>query len=130
VAWYWVLLIIVLVQVGFLLVWWLCNRGISAEELLNELRKSTEQREREELEAERRSREAMEEAYRSLAGKQKQIQEWYNENRAKIDEETQRAYDELAVDSDAIDRKLDALLGSSPAEPTGINDPKDATDEG
>lgn len=132
-AWYLVLLILVCMQGVFLLVWWLLNRRHTDMGLLRELAKSASRRIDEERKAERKTKEKVADAYRSLAEERKKLVEWYNENRAKIDDNARRRFEELAGDSDAIDRKLDELLGTRTEDDTkpGLPvDPASTVEEG
>jgi len=80
------------------------------------LKESEAQRLRDELEAERKAKEAVTEELKALAEEKRRIDSWYNQVMNQINEEAKDEYKRLATDTAALDAKLDSLLGVRPAE--------------
>ena len=126
----WAVIVIVLaVAVAFVVAAWLLsrNKGVSVE-TLKELQASTATRLQEELEAERQRTQAVAAEVTQLAEAHRKLTAWYTDRVAELDQEAKDAYAKLAVDPDAVDRKLDELLGTGSASSTA--GPKEPAGEG
>lgn len=115
-AWYWVLLIVVLVQGVALFVFWLITRNQQqwASNAVEKIVGSSVTRAREELEAERKSKAKVESELQALAEEYKAVAVWYTTMQSKIGEEARHAFNKLVGSPSDLDRKLDELLTDLP----------------
>ena len=113
-AWYWyILIVLVSMSVGMLVFWALSRGGRKVTVDRVGLAKIEKERLEAMVEAEKEGRKKAEKALKEVAEEHKKILEWYNQKRQKIEEDARHEFENLSTDPDALDRKLDDLLGSS-----------------
>lgn len=121
--WWGVLIIVVIAAVAAATVAWLIarrsNLALAAEKDLAEVRADTTAKK---LDAERATKDKLENESRRLISRLREIDVWYGTARLNISKERRDAYTNLATDPDALDLKLNKLLGTS--------DPEDQAGEG
>lgn len=107
------------------LILWLLIRSTKSGAIDAQIKESEARRLKEELEAEKKAKEAITEELKALAEEKKKIAAWYNETKAQITREAKDEYEKLATDPDTLDRKLDELLSptssrtdTTPVDPT------------
>lgn len=111
---WWVYLIIAVVLViAAMIIGYIWGRKTSPDvdrkALVDSERKALE----EEIEAEKIARATAEQARDQHAKDLKKILTWYNQRRGAIDAAAQKEFTDLVSDPDALDRKLDTLLGKA-----------------
>lgn len=117
--WYWVVLIIAVIQAIFLLVFWFIKKRSSDPGTEAKAGESVVKRMAEELEAERLAKVAVESQLKVLADDYKKIMAWYNEQRLYIGKRAQDEFQKLASNPSSIDDALSKLLGLGSDTPTG-----------
>lgn len=113
--WGW-LIIVAIVVIAALILGYVWGRKSSPDVDRKALADSERKALEDEIEAEKVARAAAEQARDQLATDLKQTLAWYNKQKGAIDAAAQKEFTDLVSDPDDLDRKLDALLGTTEAD--------------
>jgi len=110
--WYWVLLIVAVVQTAFLLAFWFLLRGrLDPWDAALQVSKLKGERLEAEVEAERVAKAKAEQEMLHLAKELAGVQTWYHARREQIPKEAQDEFRKLLSDPAELDRRLNLVLG-------------------
>jgi uncharacterized membrane protein (DUF106 family) len=111
--WWGVLIIVAVAVIAAVIVTWILSRR-SKGALLDQAAVAEAQRKvaEKQVAAEKAAKAKVEKQRAELAAKLKAINGWYTEQSKTLKTEVRNAYEDLAGDPAALDRKLDQLLGS------------------
>jgi hypothetical protein len=111
-AWYWILIIVLVSQSAFLLVAYLILRKNSASAIgmVSEANTAKTVRLEDELKASRITNDKMILELQRFAEENAKITTWYNDQKTLIAKEAQDEFQKLSLDQAAIDAKLNAIF--------------------
>lgn len=112
VAWYW-LLLVVLLSIAAIIITWMVVRSRPASTELLEAEKSKAKRLQEELAAEKDAAAKVATELQRFASETRKVQEWYNAQKDLIAKEARDALPALVANPSELDRRLDILLGAA-----------------
>lgn len=108
--WGWLIIVAVVILATAIITWLLVRRSSAALEAQKERAEVQAETAAKKLEAERATREKLEQESRALVARLREIDSWYQGARDALAKEKRDAYEALATDPAALDRKLDELL--------------------
>lgn len=111
--WGWLIIVAVVILATAIITWLLVRRSSAALVAQKERAEAQAETAAKKLEAERATREKLEQESRALVARLREIDSWYQDARAALAKEKRDAFEALATDPSALDRKLDELLGSN-----------------
>jgi beta-lactam-binding protein with PASTA domain len=112
-TWWGILIIVAVAVLAAIIITWLLVRSskaalIAKKEMAEAAARTTAKK----LEAERATRKKLEAESRALVAKMRKIDTWYQGALVVLTKEKRDAFEALSSDPDALDRKLDELLGT------------------
>lgn len=122
--WWGVLIIVAVAIIAAVIITYLLTRKSSAALVAaKELAETRADTAAKKLEAERATKEQLAAESKALVARLREIDAWYEKARTNINKERRDAFENLATDPDALDRKLDELLGAEDDTKPGSADP-------
>jgi hypothetical protein len=127
---WWGILIIVAVAVlaAVIITYLLARRSNVALRAAKELAEARADTTAKKLEAERATKDQLAAESKALVARLREVDAWYEKARHNITKERRNAFENLATDPDALDRKLDELLATE--DDTKPGDQEGPADEG